>query len=69
MGELYTFSKEWLWPDPLILSLGVLWLNGIVDCPLLGFLTLGLVSGAPRGGSLGCMTPYLFSTPGTFFQL
>ena len=49
MGVLYTFSKGWLWSDPLIFSLGVLWLNGIVDYALLGFLTLGLVSRALKG--------------------
>ena len=50
------FSEWWSWSDPLVL-LGVLWLNGNVDFPLLGFLTLGLVFGAPKGGSLGHMTP------------
>ena len=43
--------------DPLILSLGVLWLNGVVDCLILGLVALGLVSGAPNGKSLGHMTP------------
>ena len=31
--------------------------NIVVDYPLLGFLTLGLAFKAPRGGSLGHMTP------------
>ena len=38
--------------------LEVLWLNGIVDYPLLGFLTSGLVSGAPKGWPLGHMATY-----------
>ena len=29
-------------------SVGVLWLNGTTDCPLMGFLTFGLVSKAPK---------------------
>ena len=33
-----------------------------------GFLTLGLVFGAPRGRSLGHMTPYLISTQVTAFH-
>ena len=43
MGVLYAFFEGWLWMDSLIFSLGVLWLNGIVEFPLLGFLTLGMV--------------------------
>ena len=54
----------WSCLGPLVLPLGVLWLNGIVDFPLLGFLTLGLVSRAPRGWSLGHMTPHLFPCTG-----
>ena len=42
--------EQWQsWMGPLVLPLGLLWLNGVVDFPLLGFLTLGLVSRAPRG--------------------
>ena len=41
-----TVSKEWLWLDPLVLPLVVLWLNGIFDCTLLGFFN-------PRVGVLG----------------
>ena len=33
--------------------LSVLWINGTVDSPLKGFLTLGLVSRAPKGSQLG----------------
>ena len=68
MGVLYAFSKGWLWPNPLVLSLGELWLNGIVQCTLFGFLTLRLVFRAPRGRSLGHMTPYLISTQVTAFH-
>ena len=39
--------------------LGVLWLNGTADFPLLGFLISGLVSGAPEGSPLGHMAPSL----------
>ena len=42
-------EQWWLWLGPLVLPLGVLWLNGTADYPLLGFLTLGFVSEAPRG--------------------
>ena len=38
--------------------LGVLWLNGIADCLLQGFLTSGLVSRAPKGWLLGIMAPF-----------
>ena len=64
MDVVSTF-EGWLWLDLLVFPLGVLWLNGIVDCPLMGFLTLGFVTEAPRGRSLGHMTPCLFSTPAT----
>ena len=44
---------------PLVPPLGILWLNGTADCPLLGFFTSGLVFGAPKGWPLGHMSPYL----------
>ena len=55
-GERTIFSTKrgvikqwWSWLGPLVLPLGVLCLNGTADCHLLGFLTLGLVSGSPIG--------------------
>ena len=42
-------EQWWSWMGPLVPPLGVLWLNGTANFPLLKFLTLGLVSGAPRG--------------------
>ena len=39
--------------------LGILWLNGIVDFPLLGFLSSGLLHVAPKGSPLGNMAPSL----------
>ena len=44
------------WQGPLARPLGVLWLNGIVGCTLLGFLISRLVYRAARGQSLGHMT-------------
>ena len=41
-------QQWWSWLGPLVLPLGVLWLNAIADCPL-----LGLVSGALRVDHLG----------------
>ena len=46
--------------------LGVLWLNGTVDFPLLGFLTSRLVSRAPKGSPLCHMATslvYMFRWP------
>ena len=57
--DVVNTSEGWLWSDPLVLPLGVLWLNGTVDYTLLGFLTPRLVSKAPRGWSIGHMTPCL----------
>ena len=51
-------EQWWSWLGPLVHPLGVLWLNGNVDCLLMGFLTSGLVSGAPNGWPLGQMAPY-----------
>jgi len=52
--------QQWCsWLGTLILPLGVVWLNGTADFPLLGFLTLGLVSRALKGWTLGHMTPHL----------
>ena len=39
--------------------LGILWFNGTVDFPLLGFLTSRLVSEAPEGSPLDHMAPSL----------
>ena len=39
--------------------LGIIWLNGIVEFPLLGFLTSGLLHVAPKGSPLGNMAPSL----------
>ena len=44
---------------PFSPPLGVLWLNGTADYPLLRFLTSRLVSKAPEGSPLGHMAPYL----------
>ena len=52
-------EQWWSWLGPLVLDLGVLWFNGTVDCPLLGFLTSGLVPKAPEGSPLGHMAPSL----------
>ena len=52
-------QQWWSWLGTLILPLGVVWLNGTTDFPLLGFSTLGLVSRALKGWTLGHVTPHL----------
>ena len=56
----------WPWFGPLVLLLEVLWLSGIVDWLLWGFLALGLVSWASRCWPLGHITTTFFCFVGDY---